>query len=81
MPPRDPYLSTISRGTVHGTLLRARHLHDAAHDPSSGPQGSDSAFDPPRITTAVRGRTRLLAELTAAMDSGTPVPHLSLIHI
>ncbi|MBE2999837.1 ATP-binding protein [Nocardiopsis sp. HNM0947] len=74
MPPRDPYLSTISRATVHGPLLRARDIHDAADAPAPG--RPEVRLDPPRTTTAVRGRTRLLGELTAAMDAGAPVPHV-----
>lgn len=76
MPPRDPYLSNTNRGSVHGPLLRARDIHDAAHASLPGQGGSDAALHPPGVTTAVRGRTRLLRELAAAMEAGAPVPHV-----
>src|SRR5699024_9210691 len=81
MPPRDPHLSNTNRGTVHGTLLQPRDIHNlnVTSTPNTGaPEtaGPDVSLDPPRLATAVRGRTRLLGELTTAMDTGAPVPHV-----
>lgn len=81
MPPRDPYLSNTTRGTVHGRLLQARDIHDVTltSAPRTGSPESaapDVSLDPPRLATAVRGRTRLIEELTAVMNAGAPVPHV-----
>lgn len=81
MPPHDPYIGNTTRGTVHGQLLQARDIHNAtlASAPDAGVPGTTVpglSLGPPFPATAVRGRTRLLEELSTAMDSGGMSPHV-----
>ncbi|GHD18313.1 P-loop NTPase family protein [Nocardiopsis kunsanensis] len=81
MPPHDPDIGNTTRGTVHGQLLQARDIHhltvSSAPD-TSAPRTTapDISLVPPLPATAVRGRTRLIEELTTAMGSASSVPHV-----
>lgn len=81
MPPHDPRIGNTARGPVHGQFLQARDIHrlTAASAPGSDSPEifvPDISLDPPHLATAVRGRTRLIEELTASMGSGPAVPHV-----
>src|SRR5699024_10334526 len=75
MPPHDPRIGNTARGPVHGQFLQARDIHrlTAASAPGSDSPEifvPDISLDPPHLATAIRGRTRLIEELTASMGSG-----------
>ncbi|WP_431872051.1 tetratricopeptide repeat protein [Nocardiopsis eucommiae] len=65
-------------GPVYGHLVQARDIHGGVTvnaAPVAAPV-HDVSLDPPRPSTAVRGRDSLLDALRAAMERGAPVPHV-----
>ncbi len=73
-----PEAHNTARGDLYGTLVQARDIHGGVtvHLPRDTSPIVDVSLDPPRLTTAVRGRSDLLSRLREAMERGSSLPHV-----